>query len=269
MTLRSSAVSTRHKLDDTSDNNGATGRENRDVSCEASGGAFNLADVMGEIRNLRHEITNSITKMNDGMKILSNEVRDVSSKVNDNSEQVSYLQGENERLSDRSSWLESELDNMKAQMKRNNLIFYGIEQSSKETWDDTEKNVKNFLQEKLGIADNEIEFQRVHRLTYSRTQPKPIIANLLRYKQRMMVIRAASKLKGTSFRIGEDYTLKVREIRRKLGKHADKARDSGKAVKCLYDKIKIDDEIFIYDENQDTIRPLRPRKKREERNDNR
>ncbi|XP_077861528.1 uncharacterized protein LOC144341901, partial [Saccoglossus kowalevskii] len=121
---------------------------------------------------------------------------------------MAKLVEENKQLRERSNRMEVELDKTNAQLKRNNLIFYGIEQPGMETWDTTEKIVRDFITDNLDINAGELEFQRVYRLTGAHSHPQPIIANFLRYKQRMQVLRAANKLKGTDYRIGEDYTWK-------------------------------------------------------------
>ncbi|XP_006817358.1 uncharacterized protein LOC102803378, partial [Saccoglossus kowalevskii] len=129
--------------------------------------------------------------------------------------------------------------------------------SGLETWEQTEELLCGFITDKMDIDGSQIEFQIVHRLTYARSRPQPIIGKFLRYKQRDEVLRAAEKLKGTEFRIREDFTPKIRDLRRKLGKFVVDARAEGKTVKVLYDKIKIDDTVYIYDEVMKNIKPLR------------
>ncbi|XP_006811649.1 uncharacterized protein LOC102801500, partial [Saccoglossus kowalevskii] len=151
-------------------------------------------------------------------------MRALKSGVDDNRQKINELIEQNKQLSDKIDTMENAGDKMKAHMLRNNLIFHGIPQSGLETWEQMEELLCGFITDKLDIDGSQIEFQIVHRLTYARSRPQPIIGKFLRYKQRDEVLRAAVKLKGTEFRIREDFTPKIRDLRRKLGKFVVDAR---------------------------------------------
>lgn len=53
---------------------------------------------------------------------------------------------ENKRLFTKVNYLES-------QSRRNNLVFYGVDEEQTETWDDTEQKVKKVIEENLNIQD--------------------------------------------------------------------------------------------------------------------
>ena len=51
--------------------------------------------------------------------------------------------------------------------RRNNLLFMIIKEKSaveSETWEESKAKVKVFLQEKLGLATNEITIERAHKI---------------------------------------------------------------------------------------------------------
>ncbi|XP_070554706.1 uncharacterized protein [Ptychodera flava] len=122
--------------------------------------------------------------------------------------------------------------------------------------------VRSLISEKLGIDGQCIEFDRVHRLASARSRPQPIIAKFNRYQQRKQVYEAAKVLKDTEFKVTEDFTKRVRDIRRKLGHHLAAARAEGKRAFLSYDKLKIDGTTYIYDNACDDIRPLSGRSTR-------
>ncbi|XP_070573906.1 uncharacterized protein [Ptychodera flava] len=219
-----------------------------------------LSDIMRELRNVKVDLGRKMDKLSSDLhkKIddLSHDINDVQRELEEAREETARLAEENKALSDQVCELTRELDSMNGQMKRDNLIFKGLDQDENESWDQTESKVKSFITEKLGIDGEIIEFDRVHRLTNARTRPQPIIAKFSRYQQRKQVFEAAKNLKGTDFQISEDFTRRVRDTRRKLGRHLAAARNEGKRAFLSFDKLKIDGTTYVYDTSSDDIRPL-------------
>ena len=61
--------------------------------------------------------------------------------------------------------LKVELVYLQSQSMRNNLIFYNIEESVDETYEMSEKKVREFIHQKFRVAEDVIEkmqFERVH-----------------------------------------------------------------------------------------------------------
>ena len=83
--------------------------------------------------------------------------------------------------------------------RRNNLQFMGIKEKSgveSETWKESETNVKVFLQETLGLENDEITIERAHRIGKKEEgKRRTFIAKCLNYKQREKVLNKYKKLK--------------------------------------------------------------------------
>ena len=81
--------------------------------------------------------------------------------------------------------LDFQLDRQEQQMRRENILIYGVEEH-KEDNDDEEKVLFKIADElEIDLKDNEI--QRVHRLGQKRRNnenPRPIIARFVSYKKR-------------------------------------------------------------------------------------
>jgi hypothetical protein len=116
--------------------------------------------------------------------------------------------------------LERKTDDLEGRSKRNNLIFYGVHRFQNETNDDCEGKIQDLLTDKLDMG-REIEFDRVHRL--SAKPDSPIIVRCTSYKDKVRILKEKRKLKGSDIFIGEDFSLRVREIRRGLSPHLKKA----------------------------------------------
>ena len=145
--------------------------------------------------------------------------------------------------------LELKTDELECRSKRNNLIFYGLHRPDKETNQDCEETVQDFLTDKLELSRS-VEFDRVHRL--NNKSNSPIIARCTYYKDKDTVLKARSKLRGSNIFIGEDFSVRVRNIRKKLSPHLKAARNQGKRATMIFDHLLIDGKKFTLD-SQDKL----------------
>lgn len=65
----------------------------------------------------------------------------------------------------------------------------------------------------------------------------------------MDILSNAPKLKGTGFRIAEDYSTRVRSLRRKLWEATSSHRSNGSTVKIRFDHVYIDGTRHYWDTN--------------------
>ena len=61
-------------------------------------------------------------------------------------------------------------------------------------------------------------------------------------------MKAKTKLKGSNVFISEDFSLRVREIRKKLLPHLKAAKDEKKKAAMVYDHLLINGKKFILNE---------------------
>ena len=203
---------------------------------------------------------------------LHSKVSDVDSAVRDVSQQFATLQEEmlglkqevlnlrkqnedlskaNASLMDRIDALERKTDDLEGRSKRNNLIFHGVHRLSGETNEDCEGVIREVLTDKLEMGP-EVEFDRVHRLN---SKPdSPIIARCCSFKGKVAILKQKRKLKGTTIFIGEDFSARVRDIRRRLSPHLKQARDDGRRCAMVFDHLVIDGSKFYLGEH-DRLKP--------------
>ena len=146
--------------------------------------------------------------------------------------------------------LENKVDDLEGRSKRNNLIFHGVPRGEKETWQDSENLVQEVISSKLGITDP-VRFERVHRLNASPTSP--IVACCTFFKEKQQILKEKRNLKGTAIFIGEDFSSKVREVRKKLTPHLKQARAEGKKVTMVYDHLVVEGKRFTLDSNDSLV----------------
>ncbi|XP_070557445.1 uncharacterized protein [Ptychodera flava] len=183
-----------------------------------------------------------------------------------NHESFAEIKQSLDELKQENAQLRRENDDLENRERRNNLVFYGIEQDCpNESWDSSEDKVKRLLRDKLGIKDD-IEFERVHRVVNAPPirGEKPIIAKFTKFKDRSKVLTNANKLKDTNISIGEDFSRRMRNIRAKLFafRKAQLEENNAKKIQIRYDKLIVTDDkgaktTFKVDENSGQVKEMR------------
>lgn len=141
--------------------------------------------------------------------------------------------------------LASQCENLEGQSRRSNLIFYGIPDSSEETWTASEAKVISLCQETLGIKFDASFLERSHRLgAFRPNRNRPIIAKFTSFKLKQDVLFSASKLKGTAYSLSEDFSLKTRNERKKL---LEFARTQNAKFQLRYNRLYMGDRMFYVD----------------------
>eukprot|EP00745_Piridium_sociabile_P031717 TRINITY_DN52698_c0_g1_i5.p1 TRINITY_DN52698_c0_g1~~TRINITY_DN52698_c0_g1_i5.p1 ORF type:complete len:344 (+),score=84.28 TRINITY_DN52698_c0_g1_i5:194-1225(+) len=181
-----------------------------------------------------------IKDIHDGYAALEEEVQ----TLND---EIASLRRENDDLKKRVLDTERKADDLEGRSKRNNLIIYGLLRTPGETPSDCEGVVSDMIVDKLDMT-GDIQFDRVHRLNASPTSP--VIACCTFYKDKEKILKAKRKLKGSQVCIGEDFSYRVREIRKKLSPHLKKARSEGKRATMIFDHLLIDGKKLYLGEGE-------------------
>jgi hypothetical protein len=166
---------------------------------------------------------------------------------------------ENEKMKRKLSDMEVRFDNMEAQQRRDNLLFFGVAGKKGESWEESESKVREILTDTLKIDDAAtIQIERAHRLQGAR-DPRPIIAKFNSYKDKQRILTQARQvLKGSdnNLRVSEDFTKRVRDERRELVEHMKEARDEGSLSYLSYNKLVIDNRVYVMDREKNELRQV-------------
>ena len=182
---------------------------------------------------------------------------DLASELKDLCDRVDALEKENRQL-------KNAVDRLENQSRRNNLVFYGIDESDNETWEKCEESVRTVLADKFSVKAEEIEIERAHRLGRKRhpapaadddqarqggvpgEKPRPVIIKLLNWKQKEEILQAARGKRDSQVKISEDFSLTVRNTRKRLIPHLLELRkkNPNKTVTLQFDKIKMGRRFF-------------------------
>jgi chromosome segregation ATPase len=113
--------------------------------------------------------------------------------------------------------LQESMDEQEDRARRSNIIFDGVVGSPTEKWEEAERKVREVIREKLELEDDDIEFDRVHRI---QNGPKtnnsvPIIAKFNKFKDKQTVMSKMEKLKKTGIYMHDDYCKNTRLLQNK------------------------------------------------------
>lgn len=196
--------------------------------------------------NLERKLDSLKQEMNAAYTETREEVRELR-------EEVGHLRKENENLKSRLDDIEMKADDLECRSRRNNLVFYGLTRPENETPQQCEDAVQDLLADPLGLP-NPVEFDRVHRTSNKRDAP--VVARCVFYKDRVNILKKArEKLKGSDVFVAEDFSARVRDIRKKLNQHRRAAKDSGKRATMVYDHLLIDGKKYVLD-GEDSIKEV-------------
>lgn len=206
------------------------------------------------IQQKQSEILNEIQLIRSEQQILEQKVTELTNKikqVEDNVASVLPLKAEVARLVNCSGKLSTACTNLQDyqddldnRSRRNNLIFFGIEDNQNETWAESESKILSFCSEKLQVPIASEAIERAHRLgRYTEAKNRPLIVKFLSFKDKQRVLTVTARLKGSQFAISEDYSNKVRLQRQKLIQFA---RQRGGNFKLNFNKLRMNGQLNFH-----------------------
>lgn len=175
-----------------------------------------------------------VTRLEDKVEAADIGVGEVSSRVHD-------LERQRQQLSD-------DVNYLKAQSMRNNLIFSGIPEDNStgsETPAVTERKLRDFLHEKMKIARETVDALRLERVHRMPSQPiagrvRNVVARFAFFKDREAVRQQWPELKGTQFYVNEQFPPEVQARRARLFPKVKAAKREGKRAWISYDTLYVD-----------------------------
>ena len=175
----------------------------------------NLVITKQEIGKLQEEINDSKKSIEFTENVLEEK----------NEQNVGELQGKFEKVEEDVAYMNDYIENaenihnklveLEDRSRQNNVRTDRIKEHYKESWEECERRVHSMLKERLDIENVEIE--RAHRAgRKSRIKPRTIVCELLRFKDKQIILTKAKLLKGTNIFIHEDYCQDTVEYRKEF-----------------------------------------------------
>lgn len=152
--------------------------------------------------------------------------------IDDLKKQCQTADGNFEVLEDRCDYLED-------YSRRNNVHIIGLEERpGGETWEQTAEQVQKLLADKMQLPD--LPLERAHRVGQRmELRARPVVARFLRYSDRELVMRNATKLRGTRIFINDDLCPASQQKRKLQLPQLKQARSEGKIAFFRHTKLVI------------------------------
>ncbi|XP_037275435.2 uncharacterized protein LOC119168126 [Rhipicephalus microplus] len=150
--------------------------------------------------------------------------------------------------------LEARVDEAENHSRRNNLIFYGLPESTgSEALVQVEQLVIKHCRDRLGISIDPKEIERAHRLGRRKgtNHHRPIIVKFAFHKTKGEILSNGRKFKGTTFSVGEDFSRRVQNVRRQLIAFA---KTKSLPFSITYKTLLMGHKRYVYDEQSQTVR---------------
>jgi hypothetical protein len=163
------------------------------------------------------------------------------SKIQNDSVCKNYetLKYENQRLND-------EVVDLQARSMRDNLLFFGFPEENtieERRLENCSSKLIEFFKTKLQInnAPETIKLDRAHRLgKHTAGKNRPIVAKFNFYPDKLFIKQSMyDKMKGTDYRVSDQFPKAIQERRRQLVPELMKARRDGLDAIISYDRIVI------------------------------
>lgn len=255
----------------------------RDLSSSFSGLFYDDDDDEADIKTVLLDIRREVRKTNHKFDSLECKVNNL--KVSHDSLVVDHeelqknhdeLKSENQALSEKVNNMSKKLDQLENQSRRENLVFHGMEEEADETWETSEGKVRSYIDENLGLDETSILIERAHRLN-TKTTPRPIIVKFSLFKDRDKVLKsyretrakertdqteqstqpgeqpaerpgASSNEREQTVRVSEDFSARVRKIRRNLRPFLQDYLKDKQDAYIKFDKLVVNRTVYAYDE---------------------
>ena len=173
-------------------------------------------------------------------------------------EKVSHFQ---ERIEMTTSMIESIQEKMYdfETNKKNNLIFNGLPNESRETPSKLLATVQEIIKTSMNIS-RDIGITSASRILTGPTilGCRPVLVSFSNFKDREEVLANSKFLKvATNIHVTEDMSKKTREARQELRKFMVKVRKSNPEKRCFiqYDKLFINSRVFIFSQEEGRVVP--------------
>lgn len=137
------------------------------------------------------------------------------------------------------------------------MLIFGLAESSRESSEELLETVTELIKSKLEINCSDIE--RCHRVGVRKSDnPRPVIIKLLDFRTKVAILSNARKLKGTKIFINEDFSVRVRQVRRELWQNSAEIRKNAQRVRLHYDHLLVDNVRYTWDDSKKSYRSRKP-----------
>lgn len=191
---------------------------------------------ISDLYKLLQQLVEQSAEIKKDIEAINNKLTRNENFIDNLKEKINKLEGENQKLKSKTN----ELDKKN---RRNNIIIFGIEEKGGE---DLIEKVVSLINTKLNLNTSIADVSNGYRIGKKNENiSRPIILELLRVKQKQLILNNTYKLKGdNTIAISSDMTKEEREEGKILRKHLRLAKAKNLNAKITGNKLIINGQFF-------------------------
>lgn len=220
-----------------------------------------IATLSAKAESRHEDVMRSFSELKATQEALANKVSDLSTRLETLETVVETLQSSAPptdipeivatAVSAEHSELRSRLDDLEDRSRRDNLLFYGVDDNASETWAETENLVLDLIKNHLKLDISHEAIVRSHRLgSFVVGKIRPIIVKFSSFKTREKILSLKGLLKPANVSLGEDFCRSTRQSRKKL---LEFAKASGQQFSLRSNKLVLNKKTYVYSSATDAI----------------
>lgn len=194
-------------------------------------------------------VLKKLDSMSEDIGAIKGSISSVNESVNSLKLQLVSLNKKYEELKKENTVLVNKIEVLENHSRRQNLVFYNLEELENENWETTENRIREVITEELKIVINDYDIERAHRLGRKSNYNRPVIVRFANYKKKMEVL-SSRELKKSKIGVSEDYSAGIRQLRSKLKPYMLEARKKGYYAVLRFNKVKIEDRYYTLEDLQ-------------------
>lgn len=199
------------------------------------------------------KMTWEVESLKDALTYHTKEFDELTKSQLNQGKEIDELKKEVKDLKDQKSSMKQQLLEIQMEQMKENLMIYGIEEELNPKTEKCEDKVKAFVENRLEIVLDDSDINKAYRIGKRDNTPqndgprknRPFVVKLKNQRVKEMIKKAAPKLKGTRYGIGDQFPKEVADARKKLFPVLRRAKGQGKQAYIKYDKLYIDGRIYV------------------------
>ncbi|XP_022837636.1 uncharacterized protein LOC111364821 [Spodoptera litura] len=195
-----------------------------------------MEEILTALKTIQNDLDNQRQEIRETGKTVTEQVTKNISMMFE--EKFSAINKNLEDVKEKMEIQEKGLQNLERQARKNNLVFFGLEESEK-SYENLERNFITWVEQYLSVKINNCDIQEIKRIGKKGEKPRPLVVTFLTLGTKIKILKQKRALIDTTYYFKEDYPKQVLEKRKKLQAQLQLEREKGNMAKISYDKLII------------------------------
>lgn len=189
-----------------------------------------MEEVMKVLQSIQHDLAQQKQDMKDMEE-------NIKKAINQNiDEKFNHIEMKTSQLEQKIEDQQKTIDFLDRQMRKKNIIFFGVPESEK-NYEDLLEIILDIINKKMDIKCLKWEIETVLRLGKKNDKLRPVLITISTTSRKLQLLKNMKKLENTGMYIKEDYTPAVLQKRKELQGEFQRRRSAGENVILRQDKI--------------------------------